>query len=62
MDNLIPLELKVRRDAMIGYLAYLIEECKTNPARENELSAASRVMDDITKTIETIYRQRGQAA
>ena len=58
-DNLdIPMELKVRRDAMMFHVQYLIQAVKSAPERQPELDAATRVLNDINDSVDRVRRQR----
>lgn len=58
MSEDIPLELKVRRDAMLTHLWYLLEASKTDPTRQPEVDAATHLLDGISDQIDEIRRWR----
>lgn len=60
--NLIPMQLRVRRDAMMAHLAYLILAAKTDDSLIPQLDAATLEMDEINNMLDRIRRQRQVAA
>jgi len=61
MNHDLPIEIRVKRDAMMSYVRHLLENSK-DPNNDPELKAATTVLQDINDSIDTIRRQRAQAA
>lgn len=54
----IPIELKVKRDALMFHLQYLIEATKSDESLRPELEATTRVLNDLNESVDTVCRQR----
>ncbi len=52
MNTNLPIELRVRRDAMMFHLQYLIHAVKADPTRKPELDEATRQMTEINNAID----------
>ena len=61
MNHDLPIEIRVKRDAMMFYVRHLLEN-STDPNNDPELKAATTVLEDINDSIDTIRRQRAQSA